>query len=295
MPLELIANLVLACLLGRGFLQGCDASVLLNQIANGTQTEKQGFPNLSLRGFEVIEEAKAALEKACPRTVSCSDILAFAARDASHMLSNYEIKYYPVPAGRLDGKVSFANETMGKNLPPPFADLALLTKMFADKGLNLSDMVILSGAHTIGRSGCSSFSDRVHPPSSPSTSMDPAFAANLNRTCDTPNSATTTVPQDFDTPNVLDTKYYDNVLAGKVLFTSDAALASSDQTKRLVRFYAGKGVFFDFGLFFGQTAWYRHFEQAMVKMGNIEVKTGPPSKDYEIRKTCGLINPPYTA
>ncbi len=65
-------------------MQGCDGSVLLE----GPDTEKTASPNLSLRGFEVVDEAKADLEAACPGVVSCADILAFGARDAVEMVSS---------------------------------------------------------------------------------------------------------------------------------------------------------------------------------------------------------------
>lgn len=69
-------------------LQGCDASVLLDD-ADGIVSEKNAVPNLnSLRGFEVIDSIKAVLEEACPLTVSCADILAIVARDAVHLVSS---------------------------------------------------------------------------------------------------------------------------------------------------------------------------------------------------------------
>ena len=60
------------------FVQGCDGSILID----GAGTEKTAPPNLLLRGYEVIDDAKSQLEQACPGVVSCADILALAARDS---------------------------------------------------------------------------------------------------------------------------------------------------------------------------------------------------------------------
>lgn len=49
--------------------------------------EKNAFPNKnSARGFEVIDAIKANVEKICPNTVSCTDILTLAARDAVNLV-----------------------------------------------------------------------------------------------------------------------------------------------------------------------------------------------------------------
>jgi len=66
------------------FVQGCDASVLIE----GPQTERTALPNLSLKGFEVINDAKTQLEALCPGVVSCADILALAARDSVDLVIN---------------------------------------------------------------------------------------------------------------------------------------------------------------------------------------------------------------
>ncbi|XP_048560583.1 peroxidase 2-like [Triticum urartu] len=263
------------------FVQGCDASVLLNKVGGKPEPEMLGIPNLSLRGFEVIEAAKKKIEERCPGVVSCADILAFAGRDASKLLSGYKINF-TMPAGRYDGFVSLKDETL-PNLPPPFANLTTLTPMFAKKGLSQTDMVALSGAHSIGRSHCSSFRDRLQPPAkdNSTTSMDATYAGKLTQDC--PAGSDPTVPQDYKTPDVLDNQYYRNVMDRKALFTSDAALMTSPKTKELVEKYTWWLI--------GDFLWYRHFEDAMVKMGNIEVKN---STNGQIRKKCGFVNEPYT-
>lgn len=63
-------------------MQGCDASILLE---DGERNALQN--NGSARGYEVIDSAKAQVEKICPGVVSCADILAVAARDASVAVS----------------------------------------------------------------------------------------------------------------------------------------------------------------------------------------------------------------
>ncbi|PWZ13636.1 Peroxidase 2 [Zea mays] len=260
------------------FVQGCDASVLLKP-DNDTnpQPEMLGVPNLSLRGFEVIDAAKAALEARCPGVVSCADIVAFAGRDASAFLSGGAINF-TMPAGRYDGTVSLANETL-PNLPPPFADVRRLKAMFAAKGLDTVDMVALSGAHSIGRSHCSSFSSDRLPPSNTSD-MDPAFAATLQASCASSanGAADNTVVQDYRTPDQLDNQYYRNVISHKVLFASDAALLKSSDTLGLVYVAA-----------FSQKLWQDKFGEAMVKMGGVQVKT---AANGEIRRMCGYVNKP---
>ncbi|KAK9929591.1 hypothetical protein M0R45_026685 [Rubus argutus] len=61
------------------FVEGCDGSILID---NGQNAEKNAFGHQGVRGFDVIEKAKAQLEATCNGVVSCADIVALAARDA---------------------------------------------------------------------------------------------------------------------------------------------------------------------------------------------------------------------
>lgn len=64
-------------------MKGCDGSILLDPTST-IDSEKNAVPNLnSVRGFEVVDNIKSEVDKACGSSVvSCADILAIAARDS---------------------------------------------------------------------------------------------------------------------------------------------------------------------------------------------------------------------
>ncbi|KAL7099897.1 hypothetical protein ACP275_09G115100 [Erythranthe tilingii] len=63
------------------FVKGCDSSILLDPTSS-SDSDKEAFPNQSLRGFDLIDIIKSEVEEACPGVVSCADIVVFAARES---------------------------------------------------------------------------------------------------------------------------------------------------------------------------------------------------------------------
>ncbi|CAL4912263.1 unnamed protein product [Urochloa decumbens] len=260
------------------FVRGCDASVLLDSTP-GNQAEKDAPPNTSLRGFEVIDSAKTRLEQACFGVVSCADVLAFAARDALALVGGNS---YQVPSGRRDGNVSVAQETSG-NLPPPTASVSQLNQIFGSKGLTPSDMVALSGAHTIGNAHCSSFDSRLYAygpnGAGQDPSMDPSYLAALTQQC--PNQQggpgpDGTVAMDPVTPTAFDTNYYASIVAKRGLLASDQALLADPAAAAQIVGYTNSPDTFQ-----------ADFAAAMVKMGAIGVLTGAAGT---IRTNCRVAS-----
>jgi len=72
-------------------MQGCDASILLNNTAT-IVSEQQALPNNnSIRGLDVVNDIKTAVENACPGVVSCADILTLAAEISSVLVCHGSI------------------------------------------------------------------------------------------------------------------------------------------------------------------------------------------------------------
>ncbi|XP_058113232.1 peroxidase 40-like [Magnolia sinica] len=258
------------------FVNGCDASVLLDDTLT-FEGEKTAAPNLnSLRGFEVIDAIKSELEFACPETVSCADILAIAARD-SVVLSGGPT--WQVLMGRRDSL--FANKGLAnKNIPAPNSDVATLVSKFQNVGLSQKDMVALSGGHTIGKARCSTFSTRLKgSSSSDSPGLDKDFLASLQQLCsEFDNNNMTLAELDFVTPATFDNQYYTNLLSGEGLLASDQALVAEDgiATRNLVETYAED-----------PQAFFEDFKTSMVKMGSLKPLTG---KSGQIRHNCRIMN-----
>ncbi|KAI3835955.1 hypothetical protein MKW92_026983 [Papaver armeniacum] len=257
------------------FVQGCDGSVLIT----GSSAERNALPNLGLRGFEVIEDAKKQLESQCPGVVSCADILALAARDSVDLSDG---PTWTVPMGRRDGRISSSSEA--SNLPSPADAISVQRQKFAAKGLDDQDLVTLVGAHTIGQTDCLFFRYRLYNFTTTGNSdptINQAFTSTLQTLCPANGDGNKRVALDNGSPSKFDVNFFKNVRDGKGVLESDQRLWGDNATRAVVQKYAGTfrgllGIRFDI-----------EFRKAMVKMSSIEVKTGTQG---EIRKLCSKFN-----
>ncbi|EOA21103.1 hypothetical protein CARUB_v10001445mg [Capsella rubella] len=259
------------------FVRGCDGSILINATSRNQQVEKLAPPNLTVRGFDFIDKVKSALESKCPGIVSCADIITLATRDSIVAIGG---PTWNVPTGRRDGRISNFIEARN-NIPPPFGNFTTLITLFGNQGLDVKDLVLLSGAHTIGVSHCSSFSKRLFNftgVGDQDPSLDSEYAANLkSRRCLSIADNTTKVEMDPGSRNTFDLSYFRLVLKRRGLFESDAALTMDPAALAQVRRFAGGS----------EQEFFAEFAKAMEKMGRIGVKTG---SDGEIRRTCAFVN-----
>ncbi|KAG6432492.1 hypothetical protein SASPL_104069 [Salvia splendens] len=252
------------------FVHGCDASILLDSTPE-FQSEKFAIPNNnSIRGFEVVDRIKSAVDEVCGApVVSCADILAVAARDSvvGHGIRGQS---WEVLLGRRDSTSAYIDEA-NRDIPPPFLDLPQLVINFANKGLDVNDLVVLSGGHTIGFSQCTSFRAHIYN----DANIDPGFRRQLQELCPQSGGDANLFPLDA-TPAVTDTNYFSNIIAEKGLLHSDQELFNSTETKHLVTLYSHD-----------LEAFGKAFAISMVKMGNIMPLTG---ESGQIRHNCKVVN-----
>ncbi|XP_050210766.1 peroxidase 2-like [Mercurialis annua] len=254
------------------FVNGCDASILLDS-SPSIDSEKNALANLnSARGFEVIDQIKVAVDKICGRSVvSCADILTVAARDSVVALGG---PTWTVPLGRRDSTTASRTQA-NRDIPSPFMDLPALIKNFKNQGLNEKDLVALSGGHTLGFSKCLLFKDRIY---NDTKTIDPMFAKQRRLTCPKTGGDTNLAPFD-PTPAHFDSAYFTALTKRKGLLHSDQQLFVGGSTDGLVRTYS-----------YNVKVFSADFAKSMIKMGNIKPLTG---KQGQIRLNCRKVNNYY--
>ncbi|KAJ8774639.1 hypothetical protein K2173_017085 [Erythroxylum novogranatense] len=262
------------------FVQGCDGSVLLDDTIS-LKGEKEASTNTnSLEGFGIIDKIKSKVESDCPGIVSCADLLTIAARDAVILVGG---PYWDVPVGRKDSKTA-NSELAESNLPTANEGLMSIISKFEYQGLSVTDMVALSGAHTIGMARCQNFRSRIYGDfgtTSLGSLTSASYLNNLKSICPAAGGKDdSTSALDHVTPNLFDNSYYLSLLNGEGLLNSDQELYASFfgiQTRDLVVKYAHDPVIF-----------FQHFADSMVKMGNIT--NSDSFINGEVRKNCRFIN-----
>ncbi|KDP22792.1 hypothetical protein JCGZ_00379 [Jatropha curcas] len=251
------------------FVNGCDASVLLDPSPT-IDSEKNAVANVnSARGFEVIDQIKLEVDKVCGRpVVSCADILAVAARDSVVALGG---PTWTVQLGRRDSTTASRTKA-NRDIPSPFMDLPALITNFKNQGLNKKDLVSLSGGHTIGFARCIVFRNRIY---NEANTIDPKFARQRRLTCPRVDGNTNLAPLD-SSPARFDTAYFTDLINKRGLLHSDQQLFVGGSTDGLVKTYSSNAEIFS-----------ADFANSMVKMGNIKPLTG---KQGQIRCNCRKVN-----
>ncbi|KAF4355230.1 hypothetical protein F8388_013005 [Cannabis sativa] len=189
-----------------------------------------------------------------------------------------EKSLWKVFTGRRDGRVSVASEA-SRDLPSGGSNITTLLNLFDRFGLDRTDLVALSGAHTIGVTHCPLVFRRLYNftgKGDKDPALDSDFAEELKKICPLPVAVgATTVDLDRRSALTFDSNYFTGLTNNHGVLTSDAALLNDPASAALVK---------KFGSF---KKFKEAFAKSMIKMGAINVLTG---NDGEIRKNCRVIN-----
>ncbi|KAG2395508.1 Peroxidase 54 [Vigna angularis] len=253
------------------------SSIVTDVLSNVSQSDPRMLASLiRLHFHDCFVQIKTAVENACPGVVSCADILALAAEISSELADGPS---WEVPLGRRDSLT--ANRTLANlSLPGPNFTLDQLISSFANQNLTVTDLVALSGAHTIGKAQCGVFVNRLYNFSSgnPDPILNTTLLESLRAICPNGGVGTNLTNLDVTTPEIFDSMYYSNLQLQNGLLRSDQELFSTPdaETVPIVNSYIND-----------QTLFFEDFIASMIRMGNIGVLTG---SEGEIRKQCNFVN-----
>ncbi|CAM0907452.1 unnamed protein product [Alopecurus aequalis] len=258
-------------------VKSCDASLLLeSNAAAGIVSEKSSPRSFGMRNFKYIDAIKSALERACPGTVSCADLLALAARDGVALLGGPGD--IPMRTGRRDATESYYGE-VERYIPNHNESVSAVLDRFGEMGVDAEGVVALLGAHSVGRVHCFNLVARLYP--EVDGAIEPAYGAYLRGRCPTAEVKEDTrdvayARNDRVTPMVLDNMYHRNLLKGRGLLLVDQRLASDPRTAPFVEKMAADNDYF-----------HDRFAAALVTMSENAPLTGDQG---EVRKDCRFVN-----
>ncbi|TVU21301.1 hypothetical protein EJB05_30929, partial [Eragrostis curvula] len=262
-------------------LVAVQAAVLLASVSSAQADELEvGYYNKKCRGVEnVIKWHVIRAIKAHRRTGAALVRLLF--HDCFVRVSTQHIPHTDMH----DSLCSNAE------LPDSVDDVEKLIKTFAKKNFTVEELVILTGAHSIGQGHCSSFRGRL---TEPASQITPAYQALLNYKC--PQGSDPVVDnnvrdEDYNVvakympgftsrvrkiPDFLDNSFYHNTLAKIVTFHSDWTLLTHEEALGHVHEYADNA-----------TLWDEDFADSMLKLSKLPMPAGSKG---EIRKKCNIVN-----
>ncbi|KAM2046757.1 hypothetical protein ACFX1T_005506 [Malus domestica] len=185
---------------------------------------------------------------------------------------------WEVQLGRRDSRT--ANRAGTTAIPGFRESLDQLSQKFRDAGLDSTDLVALSGAHTFGRARCSTFVHRLYNfngTGNPDPTIEAGYLETLRQTCPQNGNGDTLNDLDQSTRDAFDNNYFTNLQNNRGLLQTDQVLfsTSGDTVAIVNRFANSQSDFFD------------SFGQSMINMGNIGVLTGT---NGEIRTNCRRVN-----
>ncbi|KAL1332038.1 peroxidase 21 [Arachis duranensis] len=253
-------------------VKSCDASLLLETVEE-VVSEQASSRSFGMRNFKYVKSIKDAVEKECPMTVSCADIIALSARDGIVLLGGPTIE---MKTGRRDSQQSYATE-VESSIPNHNDSMSLVLSRFQQIGVDLEATVALLGAHSVGRVHCTNIVQRLYP--QVDETLEPEHAQYLKRRCPDPNPNPKDVQysrNDLVTPMIVDNNYYKNILKHKGLLTVDEELATDPRTSPYVKKMADDNDYFN-----------QQFSRAILLLSQNNPLTGDQG---EIRKDCRYIN-----
>ncbi|XP_039135851.1 peroxidase 21-like [Dioscorea cayenensis subsp. rotundata] len=215
-------------------VKSCDASLLLEDTSS-TISEQNSPRSFGMRNFKYVKVIKDALEKECPNTVSCADIVALSAREGVVMLKG---PYFNMRTGRRDSKESYSQDVIN-SIPNHNDSLSFILSRFQSIGINAE------GTTALFRS---------------------IYAEYLKGRCPSPEpdpKAVAYARNDRDTPMIIDNMYYKNLLKHKGLMLVDQQLVTDPSTSQFVEKMAVDNDYF-----------YEKFTEALLLMSENNPVTG---------------------